>query len=326
MLKKTAVLLLALTMIPAAAQASIFSSVDADETRVQDAQANKGGFIIKRKLDDLKVDGSEKSLRGKTRIAVPFFRLNFVTSDKYRNTVTTGLSASRTSSNVKSELSGVEESVFQAVTDEMYQDFLRQCEKAGYEVVPVDELQNSEKFADLESDYPKIKKDVAKITANKFPFPGRFKNPSADISKQLDAVVLQVDLDVDYLIINKNEKRFNVLKDSSHVDVTQGVNVMGSITAFSGDKMTTIIIQQPFQSSRMFAALNDETSAMSKANDALVFASGWLTQGGLGSKRQTTRSYDIVADSQLYRLAVGDAMVQLNRDIAGTLQTLRDKA
>lgn len=314
-----------LCLMTHSAHASIFSSVDVDSQGVQDAAAKKTSrfLFLKKTLDDLAIDGKKKSLRDKTRIAVPFFRLNFVTEDKYRNTVRSGIEG-RSSSKVKSSLSGVTPDIYQAVTDEMYADFIRQLQSAGYEIVPNEELKQSEKFSDMESDYPKIDDDVAKITASSMPFPGKFRNPASDISKAVNAVVLQVDLDVDYLIINKNEKRFNLTKDVSHVDVTQGISVEGLISAFVEDDMTTILIQQPVTSNRPFASVLDETSALSKANDALVLASGWLSQGGLGSKRQTSKKLEVVADSQQYRLAVGDALVQLNRNIAGTLAFLRD--
>lgn len=301
------------------------AGVGVEETTVQDAQVKKKQVIlpfIKKTLDDLKISGKEKSLRGKTRVSVPFFRLNFVTKDKYRNSVTTGM-GHNTSARVKSELMGVDPAVYQTITNEMYADFLKQLEAAGYELVSLEEVKKVEKFAKMESNYPDIDNDAAKVTALRLPFPGRFKNPSAEISKTLDAIVLQVDLTVDYLIINANQKRFNIVKDASHVDVSQGINVLGLITAYAESKMTTILIQQPVTSQRPFGIVQDETSAMSKAGDALVLASGWLGNG-IGSKRQSSKTLAIAANTQDYQLAVGDAMSQVNQSIAGTLQTLRE--
>jgi len=317
--------LLSLSVTTPNAHASIFSAVSMDSTDVQDAQKKKGGFMVfKKELSDLKIDGKEKSLRGKTKIAVPFFRVNFVTGDKYRNAVKTGMGANATSK-VKSSLSGVETETFQAVTDEMHADFIRQLQQAGYDVIPTDDIQKTEKFAKLESDYPNVKRSVTKVTASSLPFPGKFKNPAPGISKELDAVVLKVDLNIDYLIINKNEKRFNITKDVSHVDVTQGINVTGTITAFTKNNMVLITLQQPVTSQRPFGMVEDQTSTLSKVNDTLVLASGWLSPSGLGSKRQTSRNFDVAANSEQYRLAVGDALVQINRKIAETLKSFREK-
>ncbi|MCB9799286.1 MAG: hypothetical protein H6757_00825 [Candidatus Omnitrophica bacterium] len=311
-----------LTVFYQNAQASIFSSVDVDSSGVQEAQKKKDGFIIKRAVDEIKIDGKEKSLRGQTRIAVPFFRLNFVTGDKYRNAVG-GRYTSTSTSKVKSSLSGVEPEVFQQVTDEMYTDLISQLKEKGYAVVTNEELSASEKYSDLDKEYPQIKKSVAKVTPTGLSFPGKFKDPSPDISETVDAVVLELDMDIDFLVINRNEARFSLTKDKSHVDVTQGINIMGTATLFSGEKTTTINFQQPVTAQRAFGRVNDETSALSKANDALVFASGWLSPQGLGSKRQTSRKLDVDADPLQYRLAVGDAMVQINRKLAETLQELR---
>lgn len=309
-------------LFSAAAHASVFSSVDMDSTGVQEAQKKKSGFIIKRAIDDIKVDGKEKSLKGKTKIIIPFFRLNFVTDDKYRNSV--GGATSTSTSKVKSSLEGVEPEVMQRVTDEMYADLIAQLQRAGYEVVSNDLLNGSEKYQKLDDEYPEVKKDVVKVTPSGLTFPGRFRDPAPDISEDLDALVLKADFDVDFLVINRNESRFNLLKDKSHVDVTQGVNAVGVITVYAEDKMTTITVQQPVTSQRPFGVLSDETSALSKVNDVAVFASGWVTGQGLGSKRQTSRDFDVIADNNQYRLAVGDVFVQINRKVADILKELRD--
>lgn len=300
------------------------AGVGVETDTVQEAQVRKKEYFpfIKKTLEDLDINGKKKSLRGKTRISVPFFRLNFVREDKYRNAVTTGMGHS-TTARVKSELTGVDPAVFQTATNEVYADFLKQLEAAGYELVSLEEVKKVEKFAGMESKYPDIEDDAAKVTALQLPFPGRFKNPSPAISEAVNAVVLQVDLTVDYLIINANQKRFNVLKDASHVDVSQGISIMGTITAFSENDMTTMLIQQPVTSERPFGTVYDETSALSKAGDVMVAASGWLGNG-IGTRRQSSKTLAIAADTQGYQLAVADAMAQLNQNIAGTLQTLRE--
>lgn len=304
---------------------SAFAGVGVESSSVQEAQTRKREVLpfIKKTLEDIDINGKKKSLRGKTRISVPFFRIGFVTKDKYRNAVNTGMGG-RSTARVKSELSGVDPSVYQTITNEMYADFLKQLEAAGYELVSLEEVKKVGKFASMESKYPDIDDDAAKVTALQMPFPGRFKNPSAAISEAVNAVVLQVDLTVDYLVINPNQKRFNILKDVSHVDVSQGINVLGSITAYSGSDMTIMLIQQPITSDRPFGTVMDKTSALTKAGDVAVLASGWLSTSGLGSKRQSSKTLAIAADTQQYQLAVGDAMSQANQNIAGLLQTLRE--
>lgn len=318
----TVSIVLALLSGQTQAQASLLSSIDVNSAEVQQAQAKKGGFILKRKLDDLKIDGKKKSLAGKTEIAAPFFRLNFVTDGKYRNSDNYGLH--RSTSKLKSTLSGVDGGTLQRLTDEMYHDFTAQLAAAGYEVMDNSVITQSEKYKKLDNDYPQIKKDVVKATPSGMTFPGKFRNPSPALSEETGALILQLDLNVDFLIINQ-AKRFDILKDGSYMGVTQGISVFGTVTVYSKNKVTLITLQQPVTSSRPFGALNDETSALSKANDALVFASGWLSPQGLGSKRQTHKSVDVVANPEQYRLAVGDALVQVNRKIAEALKELRDR-
>ena len=296
------------------------SSVAVDTSGVQKAQAVKSGFIIKRAVDDIKVAGSKKTIKNKTRVIVPFFRLNFVVSDKYRNTI--GNYKGSTSSRVNSELSGVNGATYQQIAEEMYTNFIEELKRTGYEVLPNETLDSNAKYAGLARKYPVIKNDVVQATPQGLPFPGTFMDPAVKISKGLDALLLKVDLNVDFLVINKNESRFNITKDSSHVDVTQGVNVLGTVTVYANQKVTTLTLQQPVTSDRPFGIVLDETSAMSRANDVMVAASGWFNGQGLANKRQTTRSFNVDARDQDYRLAAGDALVQANRKVAVTLQGL----
>jgi hypothetical protein len=207
----------------------------------------------------------------------------------------------------------------------MYADFLEQLRQAGYEVVSAEEFKKSEKYEKLDNEYPDVKRDKVQVVPAGLTFPGKFRDPAPDISEDLSALVMKVDLEIDYLVINANQSRFNILKDAAHVEVSQGINALGVVTVYSEGKMTTITLQQPVTSARPFGQISDDTSTLSKVNDVATFASGWVTQGGLGSKRQTSRSFDVIADSNQYRLAVGDVLAQINRRVTSLMQELRDR-
>lgn len=285
---------------------------------VLDLQDVKGGRYIKRTLDDLKIDGKEKKIAGREKIALPFFRTNFLTSDKYTNRVG-GMTTS--TSKVKSSLEGIDPQTMQSITNEMYVNLRQQLENQGFEVLSYNDYKDHEKFAAMEVKYPDSDRDEAKFTAMDMPYPGTFKNPSGDMAKDLDAVIVQADLDINYIVINRNTKKFT-LGDKAAVKISQGVSVTGIVTLFTDKHQVTITIQQPVQSMQPFGVALNETSAMNVTSDAIVAVGSIIGGNGLGSNRQKTRTITVQGRPDAYREAARDALMQTNELIAEAMKSL----
>jgi hypothetical protein len=90
-----------------------------------------------------------KAMQGLKRVAVPLFTVEFVTADAVSGSTSGFGAAGRATSSAAYKLVGVGEADFQALTDTLYTDFLRDLQASGVEVVPREQWQAAPAYAKL---------------------------------------------------------------------------------------------------------------------------------------------------------------------------------
>lgn len=89
------------------------------------------------------------TLKGITRVAVPLFAVEFVTADNVSASTSGFASVGRASSSLYYKLLGVGEADFQAITEALYADFVRDLAASGLEVVPPEQVLASPTYRKL---------------------------------------------------------------------------------------------------------------------------------------------------------------------------------
>lgn len=89
------------------------------------------------------------TLKGISRVAVPLFAVEFVTADNVSSSTSGFASIGRASSSLYYKLLGVDEADFQALTEALYTDFLRDLAASGLEVVPPEQVRASPTYRKL---------------------------------------------------------------------------------------------------------------------------------------------------------------------------------
>lgn len=284
-----------------------------DSSGVQEAQARKKGRgLFQSTIADIEASGSRKVMDGQKTVVAPFFRVTFATDGKYRNSVG-GITTA--TSKVYSKLNGVEEQTFQDITDNMYKNWIEELKAAGFEVLDNSVLETSANFKKVDDVYPEVKKDHAMFTPTGLSFTDGFSDKSTLIANEVGVPVLKADLTVNFVIINRNEKKFSLTTSKAQVWVSQGINVLGEVTASNAKGQRKYTIGQPVTSDKAFGELVDATTGANKASDTVVAVAGALTDG-LGSKRQSTMTVEVNAKGDEYQVAVEDAITQANQKVA----------
>lgn len=89
------------------------------------------------------------ALKGMKRVAVPVFVVEFVTADNVTAQTSGFAAGGRASSSLYYRLLGVGEPEFQALTDALYAEFLRQLQASGLEVMPHEQVKATALYGKL---------------------------------------------------------------------------------------------------------------------------------------------------------------------------------
>ncbi|MCA9401350.1 MAG: hypothetical protein KC713_06960 [Candidatus Omnitrophica bacterium] len=310
-MKKNIIILLSFLLI----STPVMARTLIEEENVQQAQKIKHKrYFWTKQLDDLNIVGKVKHIpENINKVIVPYFRVTFALGGKYLNSVG-GVTTSKTK--VYSQLNGIDESLLQEITDQMYEDLLLQLKNNGYEVMDLSILEQNETYQKLQesSNYPILKKTSAMFTPQNRYYPATIAVKAYMLANEVDALMLKADYTVNFISMARNEKKFNLLKDKSDVTVGQGINVFGEISVLTEKGLVTFQIQQPITSDKPFGEVVDATTAMNKVTDGVAFV-GSILNGKLGD-RHSTSTVEVNADSALYKEAVTDALTKSNGTLA----------
>lgn len=291
-----------------------FARIKINEDGISEGNKKKHKrWFFTQTLDDLAVEGKIKHIPQNNKVIVPYFRVTFATGGNFLNKEG-GVTTSKT--RVYSKLNGVSEDAMQEITNQMYADLLAQLKEAGYEVMDLSELEGNANYQKLQesSKFPIIKKTHAQFTPDKRYFPGTIPVKAYMLAREVDALMLQADYTVNFVVLKANEKKFNILNDKSDVEVSQGINVFGHLAVITESGPVTFRIQQPINSNIVFGQIEDATTAMNKVSDGVALASSLLS--GKFGDRQSTNTVEVTSTNEEYKSAATDALSKSNATLA----------
>lgn len=207
------------------------ATVKQNSTNVQALQqATKSGiFGISQSVDSIKVSGSESKLAGVREIILPFYRITFLEDSAYKNQVSSGMSATAT---VNATLEGVDDSIYGDVTNAAHKDLVKKLQAAGYKIIDHSNMSSVQSYAS-KAHYPKKSDQAVSHVAKGTTFEGTssFSNPLLKVEMAEITNVMSVDLTANFVINNRNTKKFSLTEAKETVYTSQGANITGN---FSG--------------------------------------------------------------------------------------------
>ncbi|PHR91698.1 MAG: hypothetical protein COA69_10935 [Robiginitomaculum sp.] len=285
---------------------------NSDTVQVQTAKKQQSGMLKMRKtVPDMKVAyGKPKKLAGVREFVVPFYRINYLTNSNYKNE--SNNSYTKATARVLSTLEGVSTPIFDEITEIVYADFKQKMTDAGYTLAPHTHLKTVNKYM-AKSKYPSTGKSSYHSVPKGATFAGggSYDNSALMVEMKDKVNVISVDLDANFVINNRNEKKFNFRQAKETVYTSQGANIAGTLGVRMPRTQITFEIGQPPYSQIAFGTMSDATTGGDKVGDTAVKLSGLLFGGGQG-RRMTTKRKTVQADEARYKEVMIDALKQAN--------------
>lgn len=296
----------------------------ATEVMAPTAKKKKSGmFGIRSEVPEVKMTyGKVKSLANVEKLIVPFYRINYLKSSNYKNE--SNNSYTKASARVLSTLEGVSDDIFADMTEEAYADFKSKLEAAGYTVKSHEGMASVDKYL-AKSKYPSSD-DTAYYSVPKSVtyVGGKHSNAEFKVHMAEKTNVMSVDLIADFVINNRNEKKFNLTRAKETVYTSQGANVGGNVAIRVPNRHVAMEIGQPPHSKIAFGTMTDATTGGDKAGDTAKMVAGALFGKGRMT-RSTTKRKVVKAEEVKYREAMMDAIRQANTLIVEKLASAKVK-
>lgn len=224
-------------------------------------------------------------------------------------------------------LNGLEESDFQEITEAFEKMWAKKLEGMGLSIVPADEIlqaKNYEKLVEKNSkDRETVKKNwgIAKVFSagdrDFFVYPMSPLGPHAKLAKELDALLCNMHITIDFAYIGFDVKRYGeggykmasgestiypVIRIEGMTENQLQVRTDGTYTNFIKDQSDAhnVTLETEISSDVEFAEKIESCNGCVPAYSK----SGWQSL----SNHATTGSYSIQADPALYKKAVLDAL------------------
>jgi hypothetical protein len=221
-----------------------------------------------------------------TRVAIAGYQVSFVTHNKATAHAMNLLGSGTAKASIETFLGNVDQALMKQIADEAYVAFVRKLEESGVEVVPWETVKASKAYAELER-HPQQSAYTVKfqgatyavIPAAEFPLwfnkfdglaggKGSGKNVRimAELSKELNAVVLQPSLAVDFAYLDTSGGKFS---KRASVEAQNGMLIVPAASVFWGstDGLTYTKFIDGFWAE---GATGKWTKAGAKNNAALV--------------------------------------------------------
>lgn len=265
-----------------------------------------------------KTYGKASRLAGVKDYVVPFYRINYLIDSNYTNESNNSYTAAK--ARVLSKLEGVSPATFDELTELAYADFKQQMADAGFIIRPHGNLKTVQKYiAKGKGKYPGMGKGAYYGVPKGLTSTSGKNSTAALMVEMKDKVnVLEVNLDANFVINNRNEKKFNLTRAKETVYTSQGANIGGGVKIRIPNTEVRYEIGQPPYSQIAFGTMDDVTKGGDKAGDMTVAAAGLLFGRGQ-LKRSTTKRKIVKADESKYKEAMLDALTQANAMIVKTL-------
>lgn len=325
-----------LPILAAAVFAATLPTLARAKDPAPDPVAVGAGFDAAQQADKLLKIAEAQAFKGVTRVAVPLFTVEFVTADSVSAQTSGFAAAGRSNVSVHYALKGVAEPELQALTDQLYADFLRDLKAAGIDVLPQSQLQASSIYRKLAaggSPAP-IKSDSAMTLAP----PGMaiygFSKSSAgtgggsslfgalsamasgfsavgavletvELQKELAAAIVEVQMRVHFVQLTNNNKGFlGRMATSASVDAQVLPTITSASMSVQSSTRGSLTLSNPLAlDATAFAEVRSApTTAGDVAGAVLV---GLIRLASRSGDSSSSNSMEAVADPARYRAVVG---------------------
>jgi len=282
----------------------------------------KSGVIFKTAKADL--GGDADAIASDTRLSVPFFSVKFYKSSKdvAKSSTLFGGADDYVQARTDTKLAGVSDAAFQRITDQAYGDLIAQLQSAGIDLVPHATVQSATSYKSLDDARPITKSSASTHSPAGFRRTDMFSQVSAPakIIADIEAGVLDVSYELNYVTAKKNAKALHVDMVSASVDVAQVAHAVGQIrtmpfadakcNSFNGchGKISTLRLQQPTYSSIPFGSFENTTSDVRAVAETAVNVLSMFSGGSMRNSEEFT----LTADEKKFEQAALDALKQAN--------------
>jgi hypothetical protein len=283
------------------------------------------------------------ALKDVKRAVVPLFSVEFVTADNVTAQTSGFAAAGRASASAYYKLLGVGEADFQALTEAMYAEFLRDLQSAGIEIVPAEQLRASASYRKLAAGGTPapIKNDTStvfaplgmpvygfnKVTANATSN-GLFGAiasigssmgavgaalETTELQKELNAAVLEVQMRVHFVQLNNDNKGFlGRLSNTASVSSNVYPGITLAVLNVQGTTRGSVTLVNPLRMDP--AAFADVRDKPTTAGDVASAVGVGILRLALGSRdTSSTSELEVVADPGRYRQVVGAGLSSVNQ-------------
>ncbi|WP_394653904.1 hypothetical protein [uncultured Sphingomonas sp.] len=348
-LRRLAIAIAVTAAVPAAAQFSLGGASWGNAKPGKPVEFPSGTSLS---LDQLKRIGKDDASRT-TRVVVPYFQVQFVTSSKK--------SSNRTWASLSQsyELAGLSQADMQAMTDELYAKFVDDLRAKGLSVMTIDEARAaSPSFAKLlaaakPSPWAGKTGDgttstIVAPTGMSVYFHGEdperdaFSGAISDRSywnqpaaaKELNAALVGARVSVSFVEQKNNDARglFGFRSSTAKLESAVGLTIEPITTHVwvAGPTRQASIVGQPVAPARYYlssplilpaaaiADVSDVTTRGQKRSDVVNSVIGTLLGGGM---KQRTKSYTVTVEPQAFRRDVGQAMAAVDTTLAAQAAT-----
>ena len=294
----------------------------------------KVGMFKKKPQAD--VIGDTRALSKVDKMSVPFFKIQFIKSKSGSASESAGgyggTAKASAAVAIDALLEGVDESVFERITNTAYEDLISKLESAGYSVVGTSELDSSATYQGLKTDaFPSVKKKISTYTAQGLRANGNSFTRDRTVSKlsdELNAPVASVDYTVDFAAFGRQTKggvMGNTTKASAEMTIGQVAHVWGEI---SGTAVQTCKVgycpapifraslgQAAYSGVEMGTFADTTSTGKSVAVGAANLFSGLMGGGSIAGSEKT-----LTADPQKYEEAAIEALKIANDRIVSKMK------
>lgn len=296
-------------------------------------------------------------IKGLKRVALPSFLVEFVTRSGAQASTSGFAAAGRTSVSAYYTLVGVGETDFQALTDQLYADFVRDLQAMGLEVLPFAQVQASPAYRKLvagaqPAPFSKSGGGTSSVTmapagqqvygaalaaaksdsmfgafsalANTGAMMGAAFDSQA-LAQELDARLIEVRLVVDFAQIGSSDKGFlSRLSSTAAVDGKVQPALLAGASMMSVQSATmrsSVMLRNPL----LFSpdAISGMREATSTATQAGNVAAALINLAAGGKNSQSAADFEAVAEPAAYRASIGRNLGQVRELLVARLQADR---
>lgn len=289
-------------------------------------------------------------LKGVKRVAVPLFTVDFVTADSEKAEASGFGSAGRATAISAYKLKGVGQAEFQALTDAAYSAFMADLQAAGFETVPLEQVQAQALFRKLLAGgkpAPALRSDGMMLAppgmgiygfsdvASGGSKPGLFGGlaamgtalsavggavDTAELAKALDAAVVEVQLRVHFVqLVNENKGFLGRMGSSATVSAKVYPSITSATYTVQSSTRGTLTLKQPLALDA--GAFTEVRSAPTTATDvAAGVMTALISLASKGGSSVSTEDKEAVADPARYSAAVAQGLASANQMFVARLR------